>query len=307
MGLLTEMDIENLRGAVSFLCDKQENGAFLCYRRAPRIFCRPPLTPTGPEYCHVFFAQAPNLSQLMNEKVDDTTRAVDSYLASIQHSDGGFGEQASTAYETALVLEATSWSTSSSINVMGATSFLLDRQQADGSISGDEATTAMFCAAAGAKPYLPTSALSFDSDSIPENNSLRGSIKIGNMGLLPTGPFELNVALDDPDNTLTTLTVENVPPCGHITLPFEISLNAPRGIHDMYVSIAGDFNKDTNLYDNYATGSFNVEAGCNFALLSCASSPAIPSSSEYLELQARVRNTGEKGSRPGRRELLRGV
>lgn len=297
-GFLIRGDIYSISSILSYLYDAGNGEAYSLFTGGPSdLFTTASVAKafnmTG------YFAQSPDLAQLANAELREKTRAVDAYLASVQHPDGGFGEQGSTAYETALVLDAVSWSATSSVDVLKAASFLLDRQRADGSISGDTATTAMFCSAVWAKPYFPAAAISFDEDSIPENNPLKGTIKIGNMGLLPTGSFELSVALDDPDNTIASITAEDIPACGLVTVPFEVAVtNAARGTHDLYVRLSNAFATDTNLYDNLATGSFCVKAGCNFTLVSASCSPEIPQASKYIELKAIVGNSSEKGMGP---------
>ncbi|MEW6553231.1 MAG: hypothetical protein AB1384_02960 [Actinomycetota bacterium] len=156
-------------------------------------------------------------------------------LATYQNEDGGFGEQDSTPYETALALETLTWCSEEVADTAAALSWLYSRQLEDGSIAGDLAATALLLTAARPRPRIDGVELS-DGEP-PEGSTLTVTFHVSNKGISDSGPCSIAIyPVADPNTPTEVLEVENIPGSGSLDVTLDLLTLGMQGPYEMLAS-----------------------------------------------------------------------
>jgi N-acetylneuraminic acid mutarotase/flagellar hook assembly protein FlgD/prenyltransferase beta subunit len=290
--VLREGDLYKLERIAAFLVSRQnEDGSFSLRSGSPPNLMTSAVTNRA--LCLLGFFSRASGSSFMNDKMARSMRSVDTYLAQVQHADGGFGEAVSTAYETALVLESVSFNKDTAIDRQAAVSFLLTRQLPDGSINGDTATTALFLNAAKPGLRFAQPAISFDNDYPPEGAPLKVRFQVENLGMVSSGPCD--ISYDTDWGLQDSLPIADIPAGQTIEVEASVPTLGQQGRHGINAVINPNL-VDIEFLDNAATGSFFVTAGYNLSIgpEDITTSPAVPDCSEFIALSAKVSNTSTR-------------
>ena len=277
---LTTQSFESIQDLISYLCDAQIGGAYALYPGGPADLLATAYSFKALNMC-IGYAQP-------NEKSAGAIKATDYYLASIQNPDGGFGEQGSTAYETALVLNAVSGLLSTSVDIQAAALFLISHRLTDGSIAGDVATTALFVGAVKSNLRFGEPAISLEADELPEGSTLKAHVRVENRGMVPGSCY---VPCRTDWGGYAFAEFADVAPGGESEAVCEISTLGQQGHHVITAEVSS--NSFFSELSYKAIANFFVTAGCNLAVSAgdITIDPPTADCSQLITLGATVKNT----------------
>jgi N-acetylneuraminic acid mutarotase len=290
--LLADGELEKGEKAISYLVNSQcEDGGFSSFGLSDPDL---PATALATRALAMrLFSQAA-FALAKNEALSQAYMAAVQKLVALQNPDGGFGEDCSTPYETALALESLSWVPEEEAIMDAALAWLSSHQMPDGSIASDTAATALLLSAA--RPNISIQNTSLSRNEIPEGAPLGVRITIANRGLSPTGTLNICIYnVCDLNNSLSSLEVSNIPARQTISRDATIST---LGMQGNVTILAQPVISDRSIYftEGASTATFFVTPGYNLSLSTSdlSVSPSEIDCAHTTTISAVVRNTGSR-------------
>jgi subtilase family serine protease len=242
-----------------------------------------------------------------NFGLNTSTQAATNYLVSLQNTDGGFGDTTSTAFETALALQAMLRYPVNPANPSNAVNYLVSSQQANGSWFDDAYSTALAIRAlADVRPnllVLPTEVL-FSPTTPQEGQSVNISTTVRNTGLEDAANVVVRFFSGDPASGGIQIgldqTIASVPAGGSTQVSVTHTFTGTGG-RTIFVQI--DPNNqiaETSESDNAASTRLWVATAPDLAVFSTDLIPSTytPSPGTAFALEYTVRNLGESAVGP---------
>ncbi|MEO8360475.1 MAG: CARDB domain-containing protein, partial [Vicinamibacteria bacterium] len=237
-------------------------------------------------------------------------------LASRQNQDGGFGEGPSTAYATALALEALLAGGAVPDVINAATAWLEREQQVDGSWEGARYPTALVLSAlkGGSRPNLtaPSQDMTLSSTRVDEGEqvTVRGTVLNSGRSVAPPSEARLYNGPPGAANLIGTQAVPALPPGGSHPVVFEISTTDLGGEQALYLVADGaDQVAESREDDNTAVRNLRVNGRQpDLTILpgDLTASPAPGLTSESITLSIRITNVGTKAAPASRAWIFDG-